>query len=246
MIEVLNEQGVKFEIQVIRFFEYKNNQYLIYTSNEKDNAGYVKLFLTKNENGFFSKVEDETEWNTVKDLIKSIIKEAKTGDITSAQDLDYKRLFNQTILGAKTFKLADSVVEMLTFNKKQFADVEIIQEENQNEEEATVSLNSFDLEEDSNEAKSYEELLAQIKSLKSENTIVDDQPTPVKPTANVDSLEALLGTNEVLKEPSVKIENETSKEEPMPTNDLLERVDKLEKKVEELNKFIDKLKEATK
>lgn len=260
MIEVLDEQGVNFEIQVIRFFEYNGNQYLIYTNNEKDEAGYVKLFLSKNENGFFVGVQDDNEWSKIKELIKVIVKEAKEGQLITAEDLDYFRIINQTILGAKPFKLTINVLEMLSANKKQFKKVEEVlhSDEPEQSDQDKFSFNAFDLEDDSEDAKSYEELLAQIKSFKDElpsdektlpkfeeesepeelfEEVKEDFQTISfdkinydldKKVANINSLESLLDNEE-----SDKL-------------DLEDRVSKLERELAEANRFISKLKEILK
>jgi hypothetical protein len=198
MINVLNEQGVSFQINVNRFFEVNNNQYLIYNTSEKDEAGYVKLYLSKNVNGFFIKVEDENEWNIVKDLIKTIVKEINENNLNSVSDLDYRRLENQTIISAKNFKLSEQVSNMLSSNKKVFEMVlpSKVEEQIPSNDQIEISADnqiqeeikpfSLDLD-DEEEPKSYEELLAQIKGFKENISKEVEEEQPIEKTAETNN-----------------------------------------------------------
>lgn len=155
MINVKNEQGVTFDINVVRFFDYQNNQYLIYHTNEQDENGYLKLYFAKNNNGFFVKIEDENEWNSLKELIKVIIKEIKEEKIISISDLDFNRLNGETIITARIFKLNDSVAGTLGSLKKSFNETEetahidekgLVQEEIKQIEESSPIDNAVSLE----------------------------------------------------------------------------------------------------
>jgi hypothetical protein len=279
MINVLNEQGVSFQIDINRFFEVNNNQYLIYNTNEKDEAGYVKLYLSKNVNGFFVKVDDDNEWNLVKDLIKIIIKEINENNLSSVLDLDYKRLENQTIISARNFKLSEQVSTILSSNKKVFEVVmpSVKEEIIASSEQIVEDIKPFSLEaNDDEEPKSYEELLAQIKGFKEEiskeivvettnkeliepnNTVSDELEKEIvvtnvssepKVIAEIDALEVLLGqkksdelvtSNIVLEEPK--------KEQPIVNDDLIldDRIKNLEKKIEEYEIKLSKIREILK
>jgi hypothetical protein len=279
MINVLNEQGVSFQIDINRFFEVNNNQYLIYNTNEKDEAGYVKLYLSKNVNGFFVKVDDDNEWNLVKDLIKIIIKEINENNLSSVLDLDYKRLENQTIISARNFKLSEQVSTILSSNKKVFEAVmpSVKEEIIASSEQIVEDIKPFSLEaNDDEEPKSYEELLAQIKGFKEEiskeiivettnkeliepnNTVSDELEKEIvvtnvssepKVIAKIDALEVLLGqkksdelvtSNIVLEEPK--------KEQPIVNDDLIldDRIKNLEKKIEEYEIKLSKIREILK
>lgn len=159
MINILNEEGKQIGIEVIRFFEVDKNQYLIYSLSEKDEQGYLKLYLSKNENGFFVKVDNELEWNKIKELIKIIIREAEDNNLVSVDDLDYRRLENQTVISFRIFKLNEEISKMLGKNKREF------EVSNSNVDEK-IDLDSVSLEDESDEAQSYEDLLNQIKNQK--------------------------------------------------------------------------------
>ena len=114
MINIINEMGVTENVSIIRFFKANNANYLMYTLNEKDEAGYVKLYAAKMlDNATFSKIEEDEEWNLVKELIKVIVKEAKDNDLVSVEDLDFSKLEGIKVLGTRVFKLTEQVTEML-------------------------------------------------------------------------------------------------------------------------------------
>lgn len=119
MIQDLN--GVSQHVEVVRYFQANNQNYLIYTMKEKDENGYIKLYiakLTDATNGV--KVEDEAEWNQVKDLIKVIVKEASVGPVSSVSDLNYQELTALKIISNRAFKLNEQVATILGANKKSF------------------------------------------------------------------------------------------------------------------------------
>ena len=119
MIQDLN--GVSQHVEVVRYFQANNQNYLIYTMKEKDENGYIKLYiakLTDATNGV--KVEDEAEWNQVKDLIKVIVKEASVGPVSSVSDLNYQELTALKITSNRAFKLNEQVATILGANKISF------------------------------------------------------------------------------------------------------------------------------
>lgn len=105
-INVMDERGFSFQIDLVRFFRANESNYLMYTLNELDESGYVKLYAAKMiDEGSFARIEEETEWANVKDLIKLIVKEAREGTVLAVQDLNEKRLEGIRVLSTRAFKI---------------------------------------------------------------------------------------------------------------------------------------------
>lgn len=124
---VLDQNNRNINIDVVRYFKSNANNYLIYTLNERDEAGYVKVYASKVSEVFVAeKIIDENEWNNIKDLIKVIVKEAKENNLTTVEDLDIKDLAHLKLFSSRVFKLANNVTEMLGANKKTFEEVQTL------------------------------------------------------------------------------------------------------------------------
>ncbi len=118
-------KGQNLEVSVIRYFHQNNNQYLIYSLDEVDPQGYVKLYIAKIETDVIGNVSavsitDENEWTNVKEMIKNIIRTNKEGNLV-IDDLDYTKLNDLEIPDYRVFKLSSQLVEILGANKKIFS-----------------------------------------------------------------------------------------------------------------------------
>ena len=83
-VTVKKIDGSSENISVIRYFKLNDFSYLIFSLNEIDDGGYVKLYISKISNGMGVTISDDVEWNlvkdTIKDIIKRIIKEKKINE----------------------------------------------------------------------------------------------------------------------------------------------------------------------
>ena len=130
-IGVIVPTGEKLEVEIVRFFETYGKKYLVYTLNEKDEQGFVKLYVARIEEtsdatgtqktliGSF--IDDDNEWKVVKDEFKKIISENSDGGTTTVNDLNPMDLANINIKGNRVIKLMESYVNLLGANQKQFA-----------------------------------------------------------------------------------------------------------------------------
>ena len=130
-IGVIVPTGEKLEVEIVRFFEAYGKKYLVYTLNEKDEQGFVKLYVARIEEtsdatgtqktliGSF--IDDDNEWKVVKDEFKKIISENSDGGTTTVNDLNPMDLANINIKGNRVIKLMESYVNLLGANQKQFA-----------------------------------------------------------------------------------------------------------------------------
>lgn len=142
------EDGNTFKVDVIRYFRFKNNKYLIYTLNEKDDKGYIKLYVVKvmKELGNFVSqiVRNTEEWNLMKELVRRILIELKRGKLIVIEDLDCAELDKMIIYENKNFTMAADLVEILANNNQMDSEkFEILnnveqQIENENSEEIEI------------------------------------------------------------------------------------------------------------
>ena len=126
MIDNINLKinGKDTKVNVVRYFLNAEQRYLIYTLGEKDEAGYIKLYVSKMEYNPLRAVSitDEDEWYRIKDLIKVTIKENQKNSALSIVDLNYSDIEGIEVVDSKIFKLVDNMVEILSSNKKLFED----------------------------------------------------------------------------------------------------------------------------
>lgn len=116
-LTVKNNIGEQFNITVVRYFKFNGGNYLIFTKNEMDEAGYQKLYISKISNMVGNNIDDEVEWNLVRDTIKVIAKANKDNTILPVQDLSETEINGIQIMGQKPFKLTVSSVSLLGANK---------------------------------------------------------------------------------------------------------------------------------
>ena len=116
-IVVQKSNGESINITVIRYFRLNNFDYLVFSLNEIDDGGYVKLYISKIVNGLGVTIDDDVEWNLVKDTIKDIIKRNKDGIPVGVNDLNETNISQIKIENQKVFKLNDSLLQLLSANK---------------------------------------------------------------------------------------------------------------------------------
>lgn len=119
-IAAFNQNNQPLEIDIIRYFKVNEKKYLIFTLNEKDEQGYIKVYVSKilGLNGTLAAYDiiDETEWASVKDLVKRIIKANREGEILEIEDLSLERLNNIKVNGQQVFKLIGNLIDLLGSN----------------------------------------------------------------------------------------------------------------------------------
>lgn len=116
-LTVKNSMGEQFNIIAVRYFKFNGINYLIFTKNETDEAGYQKLYISKINNMIGTNIDDDIEWNLVRDTIKVIAKANKDNTALPVQDLNEAEVNGIQIVGQKPFKLTVSSVALLSANK---------------------------------------------------------------------------------------------------------------------------------
>lgn len=116
---IKNAKGELLNINVVRYFRLNGIEYLIFSLGEKDDGGYVKLYISKVNGNIANTITDDVEWNMITDTIKTIIKSNKDNLPLSIVDLSEQKISNLQIVDQKSFKLNDSFLQLLSANKKE-------------------------------------------------------------------------------------------------------------------------------
>ncbi len=80
MMSIIQEDGSIDEVEVVIAFEFKDTQkeYVVYTKNEKDANGNITVYVSQvdrsSETPQLFGVEDENEWNRIKDVLRKLSK----------------------------------------------------------------------------------------------------------------------------------------------------------------------------
>ena len=145
-ITISNLQGESGLVNVVRYFKNNGQEYLIYSLNEVDEAGYTRLYVAK-VNGVNGNYNAETlndnEWNEVKNLVKVIVKANKEGMPVPVQDMNPSKINNLILKDKKVFKLNAPLVNDLSANQPNFAEEGT--EETGVQKEITPTQPTFDM-----------------------------------------------------------------------------------------------------
>ena len=80
MMSIVAEDGSIEEVEVILAFEFKDTkkEYVIYTTNEKDENDNVTVYVSNVDRSSgepkLMGIDDEEEWNRVKDVLRELSK----------------------------------------------------------------------------------------------------------------------------------------------------------------------------
>jgi uncharacterized protein YrzB (UPF0473 family) len=80
MMSIVAQDGSIEEVEVIIAFKFKDTEkeYVIYTKNEKDDKGLITVYVSNvdrssGETKLYG-VDDEAEWNKIKDVLRELAK----------------------------------------------------------------------------------------------------------------------------------------------------------------------------
>ncbi len=80
MMSIVGQDGTVEEVEVIIAFKFKDTdkEYIIYTKNEKDDKGLITVYVSNvdrssGETKLYG-VDDESEWNKIKDVLRELSK----------------------------------------------------------------------------------------------------------------------------------------------------------------------------
>ena len=80
IMSIVNENGDTEEVEVVLAFEFKDNkkEYIIYTKNEKDENDNITVYVSNVDRSSgepkLMGVEDDEEWNRIKDVLRELSK----------------------------------------------------------------------------------------------------------------------------------------------------------------------------
>ncbi len=82
MMSIIGADGSVEDVEVIVSFKFTDNnqEYVIYTKNEKDANGNVTVYVSHvvreegEEDPSLEAVSDDAEWNRIKDLLRELVK----------------------------------------------------------------------------------------------------------------------------------------------------------------------------
>jgi len=80
MFDIMDVSGKEVAAEIISVFTMLDtkNQYLIYTLNESDETGLVKIYVSRllydNNAYHLLTITDDVEWNQVKDIMKNMVR----------------------------------------------------------------------------------------------------------------------------------------------------------------------------
>lgn len=180
-ISAFNQNNQALEIEMVRYFKRDEKKYLIFTLGEKDEQGYIKVYVSKilGLNGTLAAYDiiDETEWANVKELVKKIIKANREGEALGIEDLSTERLNNIKINGQQVFKLMSNLIDLLGSNVNAVQDeieeeIAPIESETTNLKEPTESSEVPSVENNENKEIEEKEITNSVPSSNSEYQIL--------------------------------------------------------------------------
>jgi FtsZ-binding cell division protein ZapB len=115
-VYVMDNRGHETEAFKIRYFNYENANYFIYTLGEIDKDEYVKLYLKKLKNGEEQFISED-DWLKIKSIIQKVVKEIKSGKIVSFRDLNMSSINEIMETDTRIFKLKKSIVEEIIYEE---------------------------------------------------------------------------------------------------------------------------------
>ncbi|MBO7527698.1 MAG: hypothetical protein J6T74_07395, partial [Clostridia bacterium] len=122
-VTISNLQGESGLANVVRYFANNGAEYLIYSLNEVDEAGYTRLYVTKIngvDGNYNADTLNDSEWTEIKNLVKLIVKANKENQPIPVQDINPDKIKNIVLKDKKIFKLNTPLVNDLAANTPKF------------------------------------------------------------------------------------------------------------------------------
>ena len=115
---ITNADNSKMTVDLVRYFKFKSDCFLIYTMGEIDEKNYLKLYLMRimEELGFpvVQTIKNDADWANMQIIVKKVLKELKKGKKKSFEDLDYKEIDGIKVVNPRFFKLDHNLVALLS------------------------------------------------------------------------------------------------------------------------------------
>lgn len=171
---IIDSNNFILNVDLIRYFEYNNSQYLIYSKGETDEKGYQKLYLSEVLEELGEPVIynfDDDEWQNMQKIIKEVIKKIKSNDKDSIRDLDVQSINQIYVNEPRYFKLDKKLADILS------SELEIdndLSDEVQEEMLENIIIEPVDLPDDEIiELEGVEEIMNNVEP--NNNNMVDNE-----------------------------------------------------------------------
>lgn len=205
---IINGETVNVTVQ--RYFKLADQAYVIYSVDEEDADGNVKIFVAKVKgNEQVLPIETQEEWDSVKNAIIGIVNDNKECNKLQVEDLNYQLLENLEITDTRALRLPLAVMPYLSANIPEFNTIDLNEQEKALEEKT----------------ESLKEMNADLTNLMNE---VDQEFAKVDVPANEEA-------EKITEEPVKKDQMEATMEIIMPSKPFGEEVEEKHKKKK--NKF---------
>lgn len=117
---ITNGENQEINVELVRYFKFKNDLFLIYTKNEYDEKNYIKLYLVRimEELGFpvVQTIRNDADWALMQGIVKKVLKEIKSGKPKLLEDMDYTNIVGIKVVNPRYFKLETKLAETLASN----------------------------------------------------------------------------------------------------------------------------------
>lgn len=100
----------------VRYINYKNEDYMIFTLEEIDKDKYQKLYISKIVDNKEEFINDK-EWEDLKKEIPNIVKQIKNNNMTDVMDLDMDSIETIDMNCSRAFKLKEKIVKSIIKQK---------------------------------------------------------------------------------------------------------------------------------
>lgn len=148
-ISLVDSSNSVFEVDLVRYFEYDSETFLIYTLNETDEKGYLKLYLVEilEELGepVSYTINDNDDWELMQEMIKKVIKEIKAKTRELLKDKDPLEIDKIKIINPRYFKLNKKLADILSLDYLENEEINI---EVEDQEIDDMVIEAIDLPED--------------------------------------------------------------------------------------------------
>ena len=123
----------KINPELVRYFKYQSDYYLIYTFHEIDEKDFMTLYVVKimEELGqpIAKNLSNDWEWQMMQVVVKQMLREIKRNQIISFEDADIEAIQDVKVTSARSFKLLSSLVQILSGEHVEMPVPEVPQEE---------------------------------------------------------------------------------------------------------------------
>lgn len=172
---VVKSNGEKIDGKIVRYINYKNENYIIFTLKEIDKENYQKLYINKivdNE----EEVIMDLEWEDLKKEIPTIVKEIKNNNMVDVIDLDIDSIDTIDMKYSRAFKLKEKIVKSI-INQKTSDTIKQIDDDLKSitEEVEDLENNDGNVAETSESEKTDVEIPVNPKEEKKEENLGDSE-----------------------------------------------------------------------